>query len=52
MASPCSSAPNCLPVKVETLSAQRANGHLKPELAAACEVWKEIKFEFDTIDKL
>jgi ribulose-bisphosphate carboxylase large chain len=23
-----------------------------PELAAACEVWKEIKFEFDTIDKL
>jgi ribulose 1,5-bisphosphate carboxylase large subunit-like protein len=21
-----------------------------PELAAACEVWKEIKFEFDTID--
>jgi ribulose-bisphosphate carboxylase large chain len=23
-----------------------------PELAAACEVWKEIKFEYDTIDKL
>jgi ribulose-bisphosphate carboxylase large chain len=23
-----------------------------PELAAACEVWKEIKFEFDTVDKL
>ena len=23
-----------------------------PELAAACEVWKEIKFEFETIDKL
>eukprot|EP01024_Parvocaulis_polyphysoides_P043992 TRINITY_DN4042_c0_g1_i1.p1 TRINITY_DN4042_c0_g1~~TRINITY_DN4042_c0_g1_i1.p1 ORF type:complete len:439 (-),score=33.85 TRINITY_DN4042_c0_g1_i1:42-1358(-) len=23
-----------------------------PELAAACEVWKEIKFEFDIVDKL
>ena len=23
-----------------------------PELSAACEVWKEIKFEFETIDKL
>jgi ribulose-bisphosphate carboxylase large chain len=23
-----------------------------PELAAACEVWKEINFEFETIDKL
>jgi ribulose-bisphosphate carboxylase large chain len=23
-----------------------------PELAAACEVWKEIKFEFEVIDKL
>ncbi|TYH63752.1 hypothetical protein ES332_D07G215600v1 [Gossypium tomentosum] len=23
-----------------------------PELAAACEVWKAIKFEFDTVDKL
>jgi ribulose-bisphosphate carboxylase large chain len=23
-----------------------------PELAAACDVWKEIKFEFDTVDKL
>jgi ribulose-bisphosphate carboxylase large chain len=23
-----------------------------PELAAACEVWKEIKFEFETVDKL
>ena len=23
-----------------------------PELAAACEVWKEIKFEFETIDTL
>ena len=22
------------------------------ELASACEVWKEIKFEFDTVDKL
>merc|ERR1712187_107464 len=22
-----------------------------PELASACEVWKEIKFEFDTVDK-
>jgi len=21
-----------------------------PQLTAACEVWKEIKFEFDTID--
>ena len=23
-----------------------------PELAAAMETWKEIKFEFDTVDKL
>ncbi|THU42717.1 hypothetical protein C4D60_Mb00t19340 [Musa balbisiana] len=23
-----------------------------PELAAACEVWKEIKFEFEPVDKL
>ncbi|PPS11045.1 hypothetical protein GOBAR_AA09596 [Gossypium barbadense] len=23
-----------------------------PELAAACEVWKAIKFEFDIVDKL
>ncbi|KAG4183302.1 hypothetical protein ERO13_A09G101500v2 [Gossypium hirsutum] len=23
-----------------------------PELAAACEVWKAIKFEFDAVDKL
>ena len=23
-----------------------------PELAAACEVWKEIKFEYETVDKL
>jgi ribulose-bisphosphate carboxylase large chain len=30
----------------------RAACKWSPELAAACEVWKEIKFEFDTIDKL
>ena len=23
-----------------------------PELAAACEVWKEIKFEFEAMDTL
>ncbi|CAN1353460.1 Ribulose bisphosphate carboxylase large chain (Fragment) [Linum perenne] len=23
-----------------------------PELAAACEVWKEIKFEYDAVDTL
>ena len=23
-----------------------------PELAAACELWKEIKFEFDTVDTI
>jgi ribulose-bisphosphate carboxylase large chain len=30
----------------------RAAAKWSPELAAACEVWKEIKFEFETIDKL
>jgi len=30
----------------------RAATKWSPELAAACEVWKEIKFEFDTVDKL
>jgi len=30
----------------------RAAAKWSPELAAACEVWKEIKFEFDTVDKL
>jgi len=30
----------------------RAATRWSPELAAACEVWKEIKFEFDTVDKL
>ena len=30
----------------------RAACKWSPELAAACEVWKEIKFEFETIDKL
>ena len=30
----------------------RAACKWSPELSAACEVWKEIKFEFDTIDKL
>jgi ribulose-bisphosphate carboxylase large chain len=30
----------------------RAACKWSPELAAACEVWKEIKFEFDTVDKL
>ena len=30
----------------------RAACKWSPELASACEVWKEIKFEFDTIDKL
>ena len=30
----------------------RAACKWSPELAAACEVWKEIKFEFDTVDTL
>ena len=30
----------------------RAACKWSPELAAACEVWKEIKFEFETIDTL
>jgi ribulose-bisphosphate carboxylase large chain len=30
----------------------RAAAKWSPELAAACEVWKEIKFEFDTVDTL
>jgi len=30
----------------------RAAAAWSPELAAACEVWKEIKFEFETIDTL
>jgi ribulose-bisphosphate carboxylase large chain len=30
----------------------RAAAKWSPELAAACDVWKEIKFEFDTVDKL
>jgi len=30
----------------------RAAARWSSELAAACEVWKEIKFEFDTVDKL
>ena len=30
----------------------RAACKWSPELAAACEVWKEIKFEFDTMDTL
>ena len=30
----------------------RAAAKWSPELAAACEVWKEIKFEFETIDTL
>jgi ribulose-bisphosphate carboxylase large chain len=30
----------------------RAACQWSPELAAACEVWKEIKFEFETIDTL
>nr|UIB38839.1 ribulose-1,5-bisphosphate carboxylase/oxygenase large subunit [Trentepohlia sp. YN1242] len=30
----------------------RSAAEFSPELAAACEVWKEIKFEFDTVDKL
>lgn len=30
----------------------RSAAQFSPELSAACEVWKEIKFEFDTVDKL
>jgi ribulose-bisphosphate carboxylase large chain len=30
----------------------RAAAKWSPELAAACEVWKAIKFEFDPVDKL
>ena len=30
----------------------RAAAKWSPELNAACAVWKEIKFEFDTIDTL
>jgi ribulose-bisphosphate carboxylase large chain len=30
----------------------RAAAKWSPELAAACDVWKEIKFDFDTVDKL
>jgi ribulose-bisphosphate carboxylase large chain len=30
----------------------RAAARWSPELSAACEVWKEIKFEFETVDKL
>jgi ribulose-bisphosphate carboxylase large chain len=30
----------------------RAAAKWSPELASACDVWKEIKFEFDTVDKL
>jgi ribulose-bisphosphate carboxylase large chain len=30
----------------------RAACKWSPELASACEVWKEIKFEFDTVDTL
>jgi ribulose-bisphosphate carboxylase large chain len=30
----------------------RSAAKWSPELAAACEVWKEIKFEFEVIDKL
>ena len=30
----------------------RAAAKWSAELAAACEVWKEIKFEFETIDTL
>lgn len=37
-------------VLAEGGNALRAATKWSPELAAACEVWKEIKFEFDTID--
>ncbi len=30
----------------------RSAATFSPELASACEVWKEIKFEFDTVDKI
>jgi len=30
----------------------RSAAEFSPELSSACEVWKEIKFEFDTVDKL
>jgi ribulose-bisphosphate carboxylase large chain len=30
----------------------RQAGKWSPELAAACDLWKEIKFEFDTVDTL
>nr|YP_009667524.1 ribulose-1,5-bisphosphate carboxylase/oxygenase large subunit [Trentepohlia odorata]QCW57827.1 ribulose-1,5-bisphosphate carboxylase/oxygenase large subunit [Trentepohlia odorata] len=30
----------------------RSAATFSPELSAACEVWKEIKFEFDIVDKL
>ncbi|KAJ3675992.1 hypothetical protein LUZ61_021661 [Rhynchospora tenuis] len=30
----------------------RAAAKWSPELAAACEVWKAIKFEFEPVDKL
>ncbi|KAJ4952573.1 hypothetical protein NE237_029405 [Protea cynaroides] len=30
----------------------REAGKWSPELAAACEVWKEIKFEFEAMDTL
>jgi hypothetical protein len=41
--------------KKKSLSSQgndiiREAAKWSPELAVACEVWKEIKFEFDTID--
>ena len=30
----------------------RSAATFSPELSSACEVWKEIKFEFDTVDKI
>jgi ribulose-bisphosphate carboxylase large chain len=30
----------------------RAAAKWSPDLAAACELWKEIKFEFDAMDTI
>ncbi|KAL0925517.1 hypothetical protein M5K25_003860 [Dendrobium thyrsiflorum] len=46
------SMPGVLPVASGGNEIIREAAKWSPELAAACEVWKEIKFEFEAVDKL
>jgi ribulose-bisphosphate carboxylase large chain len=49
----------CLKARNEGRNLMREGGDIireacrwSPELAAACELWKEIKFEYEAVDKL